>query len=162
VEARLALALIALSSCNGLTGSDEFYPGEPTHGSSEVEAGSSDGATDASSNDAFADVSADAIASSPNRVHCESMQCPLSDGRACCNPSSKATCGNCAKTTMLLCDERADCATGQVCCLTETSDGTRCDTACGTRDQICMTDAECGARTCTAFLLGTTTLGRCR
>jgi len=52
------------------------------------------------------------------------------------------------------CDEKADCGSGQVCCVSlqpfsTTWAGSSCRASCGSDPQLCTTNAECGGKTCT-------------
>lgn len=57
----------------------------------------------------------------------------------------------CTGTTMV-CDEAADCPSGQICCGFVGNGGgfaTKCQTSCGTGLQFCHGSAECLSGTCT-------------
>jgi hypothetical protein len=62
--------------------------------------------------------------------------------------------GSCIAGREYKCDEKADCPSGQICCgtyvaFTTTINGSDCRTSCGGDAQLCTTNAECGAKTCT-------------
>jgi hypothetical protein len=62
--------------------------------------------------------------------------------------------GSCIAGREYKCDEKADCPSGQICCgsyaaFSTTINGSDCRTSCGGDAQLCTTNAECGAKTCT-------------
>lgn len=62
--------------------------------------------------------------------------------------------GSCVAGREYKCDEKADCPSGQICCgsyaaFSTTINGSDCRASCGGDAQLCTTNAECGAKTCT-------------
>ncbi|HEY1956848.1 MAG TPA: hypothetical protein VGH28_14610 [Polyangiaceae bacterium] len=106
------------------------------------------------------------LACDPGHVACGSAACDLTT-QFCCIADAGAgnTCtnyppdsgpppkNNCTGETKVLCDEAADCPSGQVCCGFVGATGgfaTSCSTSCGTGIQFCHGSAECVTGTCTA------------
>jgi hypothetical protein len=54
-----------------------------------------------------------------------------------------ANLGACESGVPIYCDDAADCNAGLVCCISEGRFLLRCQADCGTRTQLCKTDAEC-------------------
>jgi len=82
-------------------------------------------------------------------VPCGTDTCDL-PLEACCEDPDASTCqpaqNSCDNGVIARCDEAANCISGQVCCVTDTSPGgleTQCKQSCS-GPQSCRTDGECG------------------
>ena len=79
------------------------------------------------------------------------------NGQVCCFPLDKpnsSLCvpvGNCGFATAS-CDDHADCANGESCCVAKKGDqlhGVACMLSCtGDSEPLCKSDADCGGETC--------------
>jgi hypothetical protein len=98
------------------------------------------------------------ISTNPNKVYCGNTAGLLcTTGQHCCGALSGSNWSyTCAGSCGLLqrdfeCNEAADCTGSKICCgghplLSSAYDGSNCRTSCNWgEDQLCMTDAECGA-----------------
>lgn len=96
--------------------------------------------------------------SNPGKVTCGADECDLSAGQECCDTvtldAGKQACGAAASGSFCplgapqACDEKADCANGNVCCIEFLTQGigAGCRSTCisgAERYQACKTDAEC-------------------
>lgn len=106
------------------------------------------------------------LACDPGHVTCGGTSCDLTK-QFCCITDAGAgnTCttyppdsgpppkNSCTGETKVLCDEAADCPSGQVCCGFVGASGgfaTSCAASCGTGIQFCRGSAECTSDSCVA------------
>ncbi len=107
--------------------------------------------------------------SDKDHVPCGTDTCDL-PLEACCEEPDGSTCqpaqNSCDNGVIARCDEAANCISGQVCCVTDTSPGgleTQCKQSCsGGNPQSCRTDGECGGSgPCEAWLCAGTVVATC-
>jgi len=107
------------------------------------------------------------LVSNKGFVRCGSTMCSLASGGKCCNELGSLVCRTGTESCKtgsdtLLCDEKLDCPSSNVCCADSALTGSFCTGACSGK-QLCMTTPECaGAKICTATLVAGMTLGVCK
>ena len=88
--------------------------------------------------------------SNPGKVTCETAECDVAGGYACCSHDARPCMKGCPNSASfeLHCDESADCtvATVNKCCSFGLS--AVCQSECTDGPQLCKTQAECGAAGC--------------
>lgn len=168
------MALAACASLAAMTGVWTACSGDSTPGGDGGPDATTDGeGIDAVTSDSGSDVVAQSdgctpieggLACDPGHVTCGGTSCDLTK-QFCCIADAGNTCTNyppdsgpppknsCTGQTKVLCDEAADCPSGQICCGFVGSTGgftTSCAASCGTGIQFCRGSAECTSDSCVA------------
>ncbi|GAC1352678.1 MAG: hypothetical protein NVSMB1_17930 [Polyangiales bacterium] len=117
-------------------------------GATAADSSARDGAIDAPEGEVTDD-----LKSNPGKVSCRGTECALPDNFCCDGTSTRCAVnatlgGTCENSAVFLrCDEPADCAGGQLCCLGfGLGSGSNCSSDCGSGEtlRLCKTTADCG------------------
>ena len=178
------IATIALIGCNAVSGVDGLsvapaevsssksakkppkgtstLPDEPTDdgagGATETPRTDADASSDDAGLGTVTDAGGTTTTTSAVSIGCATTTCTGTTS-VCCDSATSAHCstrGACAGFFEMQCDDNADCAAGQVCCVTASANISACQSSCASspsagRGLICTTNAQCPTNQACAY-----------